>query len=124
ARQLPLRLLNVRGQQAYTGRSAVTVALAVSAAHGSGPSPSATERACGAVGATGRMADDVGGGKRGQLAMSVLLVMSDDVDVRLASYLLAQIDQHVVTAGTLAEARRYLSERVWSAVILDTVLAD
>ena len=56
--------------------------------------------------------------------MSLLLVMSDDVDARLASYLLAQIDQQVVMAGTLAEARRYLSERVWSAVILDTVLPD
>src|SRR2546429_1617796 len=72
----------------------------------------------------GRMPDDGGGGKRGQRAMSLLLVMSDDVDARLASYLLAQIDQHVVMAGTLAEARRYLSERVWSAVILDTVLPD
>jgi DNA-binding response OmpR family regulator len=56
--------------------------------------------------------------------MSVLLVMSDDVDTRLASYLLSQIDPHIVTAGTLAEARQYLSERVWSAVILDIVLPD
>lgn len=56
--------------------------------------------------------------------MSILLVMSDDVDARLASYLLAQIDQHVVTAGSLAEAHQDLQDRSWSAVILDTVLPD
>jgi DNA-binding response OmpR family regulator len=56
--------------------------------------------------------------------MSVLLVMSDDVDARLASYLLAQVVPTVVTAGTLAEARTALADCSWSAVILDTVLPD
>lgn len=56
--------------------------------------------------------------------MSVLLVMSDNVDARLASYLLLQIVQQVVTASTLAESRRLLAERAWAAVILDTTLPD
>jgi DNA-binding response OmpR family regulator len=56
--------------------------------------------------------------------MSILLVMSEDVDARLASYLLAQLDPHVVTAGSLAEARQHLRARAWAAVILDTTLPD
>ncbi|HZS91585.1 MAG TPA: response regulator transcription factor [Chloroflexota bacterium] len=56
--------------------------------------------------------------------MSILLVMSDDIDARLASYLLGQVVRTVVIAATVAEARRLLAERAWSAVILDTVLPD
>jgi DNA-binding response OmpR family regulator len=56
--------------------------------------------------------------------MSILLVMSDDIDARLASYLLGQVVRTVVIAATVAEARRLLAERSWSAVILDTVLPD
>jgi DNA-binding response OmpR family regulator len=56
--------------------------------------------------------------------MSILLVMSDDIDARLASYLLGQVVRTVIIAATVAEARRLLAERAWSAVILDTVLPD
>jgi DNA-binding response OmpR family regulator len=56
--------------------------------------------------------------------MSILLVMSDDIDARLASYLLGQVVRTVTIAATIAEARRLLAERAWAAVILDTVLPD
>ena len=56
--------------------------------------------------------------------MSLLLVISDDVEAGLSSYLLSQVDQDTVTAGTLARARELLEERSWSAVILDTELSD
>lgn len=56
--------------------------------------------------------------------MSMLVAINDAVDARLASYLLAQVDPRVVTAGTLAEAHGFLSSRSWSAVILDTAMPD
>ena len=56
--------------------------------------------------------------------MSLLVVMSDGVDARLAAYLLAQVDQDVVRTATLADARRLLSEGSWVAVVLDTTLPD
>jgi DNA-binding response OmpR family regulator len=54
--------------------------------------------------------------------MSILLVMSDEVEAELAAHLLSLLGQQVRTAGSLAEARRALAERSWSAVILDTVV--
>lgn len=56
--------------------------------------------------------------------MSLLVVMSDDVDARLAAYLLAQVDPDVVRTATIADARRLLTERSWTAVVLDTALPD
>ena len=56
--------------------------------------------------------------------MSILLVMSDDMDARLTAYLLGQTEQQVVVTATVREARRYLHDRSWSAVVLDTTLAD
>jgi DNA-binding response OmpR family regulator len=56
--------------------------------------------------------------------MSLLVVMSDGVDARLVAYLLAQVDQDVVRAATVADARRLLSERSWVAVVMDTTLPD
>jgi DNA-binding response OmpR family regulator len=50
--------------------------------------------------------------------------MVDGVDAQLTSYLLSQIDDRVVRAGTLAEAQQRLSERFWSAIVLDTELPD
>lgn len=56
--------------------------------------------------------------------MSILLVMPDGVDAQLTSYLLSQIDDYVVTAGTLADTQGRLGECLWSVVILDTALPD
>src|SRR5690349_2781894 len=56
--------------------------------------------------------------------MSLLMVMGDGVDARLAAYLLAQVDQDVVRTTTVADARRLLSERSWVAVVLDTSFPD
>jgi DNA-binding response OmpR family regulator len=56
--------------------------------------------------------------------MTILLVMSDEVEAGLATHLLSQLGEQVQSAATLAEAHRYLAERSWSAVILDTVVAD
>ena len=56
--------------------------------------------------------------------MNILLVMSDEVEAGLATHLLSQLGEQVRIAATLAEAHRYLVERSWSAVILDTVVAD
>lgn len=56
--------------------------------------------------------------------MSILLVMTDGVDAELTAYLLSQINDHVVTVGTLVDARRSLAERLWSVVVLDTELPD
>ncbi len=56
--------------------------------------------------------------------MSVLLVMEDGLDAQLTAHLLAQIDEHVVTVGTVAEAQHCLVEHLWSVVILDDALSD
>lgn len=56
--------------------------------------------------------------------MSLLVVMNDDVEARLAAYLLAQVDPDVVRTSTLADARRVLAERPWAAIVLDTALPD
>ncbi len=56
--------------------------------------------------------------------MSILLVMSDDMDARLTAYLLTQTGQQVVTTASVREARRYLRDRTWSAVVLGAALAD
>ena len=56
--------------------------------------------------------------------MSMLVVLGDDLDARLASSLLSRLDQDVVIAGTVAEAEHYAAQRSWSAIILDTALPD
>ena len=56
--------------------------------------------------------------------MSILVAMGDDVDARLAAYLLTQVDSHVVTANTLAEAEQRVAVRSWTAIVLDTALLD
>ncbi len=56
--------------------------------------------------------------------MSLLLVMADDLEAGLASYLLEQLDPVIVRAYTLAEARRLVEARLFAAIILDTVLPD
>ena len=56
--------------------------------------------------------------------MSILVAMSDDVDARLAAYLLAQVDPDVVRTGAIADARRLLAERPWAAIVMDTALPD
>ena len=56
--------------------------------------------------------------------MSILIVMGDNVDARLTAYLLAQVDGDVTVAVTLADARRHIARRVWSAIVLDTHLPD
>lgn len=56
--------------------------------------------------------------------MSILLVMGIGVDAEATSYLLSRVDDHVVLAGTLSEARRRLQEHVWSVIAIDTTLPD
>ena len=56
--------------------------------------------------------------------MSMLVVLGDDLDARLASSLLSRLDQDVVIASTVAEAEQYAAQRSWSAIILDTALSD
>lgn len=56
--------------------------------------------------------------------MSLLLVMEDDLEAGLASYLLEQLDSTIVRSHTLADARRLAQTGSWSAVILDTALPD
>lgn len=58
------------------------------------------------------------------MTVSILVVIGDEVDARLAGYLLSQIDQTVVTTNSLAAAESQLAARSWSAVILDTALPD
>lgn len=56
--------------------------------------------------------------------MSILVVMGDDVDARLAAYLLTQVDTRVSTTNTLAEAETRIVARSWTAIVLDTILLD
>lgn len=46
------------------------------------------------------------------------------MDARLTAYLLTQAEQQITAVATLEEARAYLRERSWAAVVLDTLLAD
>jgi DNA-binding response OmpR family regulator len=50
--------------------------------------------------------------------------MADGLDAQLTAHLLSHLDGHVVTAGTLTEARRRLVERLWSVVVLDATLPN
>lgn len=56
--------------------------------------------------------------------MSLLVVMEDDLEAGLASYLLEQLDSDIVRSRTLADARRRAQTMSWSAIILDTALPD
>lgn len=56
--------------------------------------------------------------------MSILVVMADDIDAHLAAYLLAQVDDDIVIAGSIADAEQHVARRAWSAIILDTHLPD
>jgi two-component system OmpR family response regulator len=56
--------------------------------------------------------------------MSILVVSGDDIDARLAAYLLTQVDEDVVISGSIADAEGRIARRPWSAVILDTHLPD
>ena len=56
--------------------------------------------------------------------MSIFLVLAEDVEVRALSYLLSPLDPHIVSARTLADARRLLVAQAWSVIIFDDILPD
>ena len=56
--------------------------------------------------------------------MSILIVMGDDTDARLAAYLLARVDGDIAVANGAADAQQLLARHPWSAVVLDTHLPD
>jgi two-component system, OmpR family, KDP operon response regulator KdpE len=58
--------------------------------------------------------------------MSMLLVIQDDMEARLISYILAESDleHHCAVATTVRDAESQLRAQPWSVVILDDILPD
>lgn len=56
--------------------------------------------------------------------MAILLVMRGGIDARVTAGLLSQLNEQIVTAGSIADARRRLGERPWLVVVLEATLPD
>lgn len=51
--------------------------------------------------------------------MGILLMLEDDVEMQVTSYLLSELDSHVACVRTVAEVEQQVAERDWALLVLD-----